>query len=252
MASAAPRLITYSNKSVEQGEQLQAAGRTEEAAGAFKNATQQNPRNVKAYYGLGQCYQQLGREQQALDAFKTALSVQPKVDPASHSPQAVAQVAFRDKLVDALAGCIAKAQSKDAELSAVTQKATASNDPLDWYVVARTNAMLGDADAAIDAYGKALATSNNNDRAIVKSDALYLAQVGQKPQAEEMLKKAYQMTPDDAEVNAALRQLGIVPGPSLLEPGQLHQPALPKGPLPELEINVRDQRKADAAKEPMP
>ena len=245
-------VITYSNKSVEQGQKLLAAGQTEQAAGAFRNATQQNPRNVKAYYLLGQSYQKLGREQQALQSFKTALAVRPKVDPTSRAPDAIAAVAFRDDLVNGLADCVAKAASKDAELSAMTAKATASNDAVDWYVVARTNAIVGDADAALDAYGKALAASNNNDRAIVKSNGLYLAQLGQRQQAEAMLTKAYQMKPDDAEINAALRGLGVVPGPSLLEPGQLHQPALPKGPLPELEINVRDQRKADAANEPMP
>lgn len=249
LAVGCAEVITYSNRAVEQGDKLKAEGQTEAAAGAYRSATQQNPRNYTAFFRLGECYQELGREQQALQSFRTALDVMPAVDPRSKAPDEVARVATRDKLVDGLANCVAKSSSRDAELAALVAKADASNKPLDHYVVARTSDELGDADAAIDAYDRAVAaTGDSPDRAILKRYGLYLARIGQNAKAEATLRKAYALTPEDAEINAALRNLGVVPGPSLLAPGQLHKPVMPKGPLPELEVNIRDQKKAAPAK----
>lgn len=237
-------VITYSNKSVAEGEKLQADGKISEAAGAYRNATQQNPRNFTAFFHLGECYQQMGREQQAIQSFRTALDVAPAVNLVGTEPEAIAAVNFRDRMVDGYATCVAKSQSRDAEMSALADRANASNKPLDLYVLARANAESGDADAAIEAYDRAVAASKSGDRAILKRYGLYLAQIGQKQRAESILGKAYALAPTDPEINAALRQLGVVPGPSLMTPDQLHHPVMPKGPLPELEINVRNQKPA--------
>ena len=240
-------LITYSNKSVDEGEKLQAQGKTDEAAGAYRNATQQNPRNYKAFFHLGECYQQMGREQQAIQSFRTALEVAPPVNLVGREPETIAEVDFRDRMVDGYATAVAKSQSRDAEMSALADRANASNAPLDLYVLARANAESGDADAAIEAYDRAVAASKAEDRAILKRYGLYLATIGQKQKAEAVLGKAYALTPTDPEINAALRQLGVVPGPSLMDTSQLAHPVMPKGPLPELEINIRDQKKAAPA-----
>ena len=229
-------LITYSNKSEAQGDKLMAAGRTEEAAGAYRNATQQNPGAYESFYKLGLAYQQLGREQQALQSFRAAVDVMPV---ASQQPQ---DIAFREKAVDGLARCIANSASRDAEMAASAAKANQSGKPIDWYVIARTFVAAGDADNAIDAYDRAMLAANSQDQPIAKSFGLYLAQLpGQTKRAEAVLTKAYQLKPDDTEVNDALRKLGVVPGPSLLEADQLHQPLIPKGPIPELELNVKDK-----------
>lgn len=247
VAAGCAEVITYSNKSVAEGEKLQAQGRIEEAAGAYRNATQQNPRNYRAFFHLGECYQQLGREQQAIQSFRTALDVAPPVNLAGREPETIADVDFRDTMVAAYARCVGTSAAKDAELAALADRAAASKKPIDLYVLARANAEAGDADAAIDAYDRAVAASNSQDRTILKSYGLYLARIGQKPRAEAVLGKAYALRPEDAEVNNALRQLGVVPGPSLMAPDQLHKPVMPKGPLPELEINIRDQKKATPA-----
>lgn len=241
-AAGCAEVVTYSNKSVAQGKKLQAEGRIEEAAGAFRNATQQNPTNYEAFYYLAQCYEQMGREQQAIQCYRTALEVFKPVDPLSHAPEARAEVETRDALVNAYARAIAHSAARDSELGALADRAQVSNNALDTYVLARANAEAGDADAAVAAYERAVQLSNGRDRAILKSYGNYLVQIGQKEQAAATFRRLYVLTPDDPDVSNELRKLGIVPGPSLLPPDQLSKPVLPKGPLPELEINVTDHR----------
>jgi len=47
-----------------------------------------------------------------------------------------------------------------------------------------------------------------------------------------MLKKAYAMNPQDAQVDAALRRMGIVPGPALKDRNALVKSPVPEGPIP--------------------
>jgi tetratricopeptide (TPR) repeat protein len=154
----------------------------------------------------------MGREQQALQSYRTAIDVLPV------TVQGRDDLTFRNTAVEGYANYIAKSQSRDAELASLEEKANRTNRPTEWYVIAKTYVAMGDADNAIDAYNRALLASGSNDQAIAK----------------------YQLNPEDADVVAALRKIGVVPGPSLLEQTQLSKPILPKGPLPELEINVKD------------
>ena len=234
-------LLTYSNQSNEKGEKLLVAGRYEEAAGAFANATQQNPQHYVAFYNLGQSYEKMGRDQQALQAYGTGLEVM------TTSETGERDLAFRGKLVDALANCVANSESRDAEIASLRNKADRSGTPVDWYVLAKTYAALGDADNAFDAYDRALLASQSTDSQVAKNYGLYLIQVNQTKRAEVVLRKAYQLNQTDVEVNAALRKIGVVPGPSLLEQDQLSRPFIPKGPLPELEIQLKDSKDTAAS-----
>lgn len=238
LGAGCAEIVTYSNQSNEQGEKLYAAGQYKEAAGAFTNATQQNPRHYKAFYNLGQSYEQLGRERQALQSYRTGLEVMSTSDLGRKDAE------FRDKLVAAEAQCIAKSATRDAEVTTLQQHAEQSGRALDWYVLATTYAEVGDADNAIDAYDRALLASNSTDAQIAKAYGLYLAQLNQNKRAEVVLVKAYQLKQTDEQVNAALRKVGIVPGPSLLEPDHLSRPFIPKGPLPELELQIKDSKSA--------
>jgi tetratricopeptide (TPR) repeat protein len=95
---------------------------------------------------------------------------------------------------------------------------------------------MGDADSAIDTYQQA-ALIDRKDFAIAKDYGLYLEQIpGKRDEAVRQLKKAYQLNNKDPEVAAALRRVGIVPGPSLKEQEQLAKPSVPKGPLPEMDV----------------
>jgi tetratricopeptide (TPR) repeat protein len=239
LSAGCAELITYSKKSESEGDKLMAAGRVEEAAGAYRNATQQNPAAYASFLKLGQAYEQLGREQQALQSYRAAVDVAP-------ATKLKEDLEFREKAVNGLAGCIARSASRDAEMNASSEKAGKSGKAVDWYVIARTYVAAGDADNAIDAYDRAMLASSSQDQPIAKSFGLYLAQIGQNKRAEATLTKAYQLKPDDAEVVAALRKIGVVPGPSLLEAEQMHQPMIPKGPIPELELNVKDKNNPPA------
>jgi hypothetical protein len=66
---------------------------------------------------------------------------------------------------------------------------------------------------------------------VLKEYGLYLQQVGQTQRAQAALSQAYRIDNTDAQVNDSLRQMGIVPGPSLKERDELARPVLPKGPL---------------------
>lgn len=241
IGSGCAEIFTYSNQANEKGESLVAEGRLEDAAGAFNDATAQNPRNYKAFYNLGQTYEKMAREQQALQAYRTGLEVM------ATSELGRADADFREKFVTALSTCVAKSAARDAEITTLQNRAITTGQALDWYVLARVFAELGDADNAFDAYDRAVLASQSSDAAIAKNYGLYLVQVNQKKHAEVVLRKAYQLNPLDEEVATALRSIGVVPGPSLLEPDQLSKPFIPKGPLPELEIQLKDSANPPSA-----
>ena len=64
--------------------------------------------------------------------------------------------------------------------------------------------------------------------------------------ATKQLKRAYQLNNKDQEVVAALRRVGVVPGPSLKEADQLAKPAVPKGPFPEVDVKRWQQQRQSA------
>jgi len=104
-----------------------------------------------------------------------------------------------------------------------------------WFIVAKVYAFRGDADSAIDAYNRATLLTPK-DFLMQKDYGLYLESIGQPQRAQAPLKKAYAIKPDP-QVADALRRVGIVPGPSLKPQSALAQPPVPKGPIPELEVN---------------
>ena len=50
-----------------------------------------------------------------------------------------------------------------------------------------------------------------------------------------MLRRAYAINPNDEQVAAALRRIGVVPGPSLKDRNALATPPVPLGPIPEVD-----------------
>ena len=229
-------LITYSKQSQEKGKALYDQGQYEQAVGAFNDSTRQNPANYTGFYYAGLCYEHLGREQQVLQSYRTAIDVLPKkLNPVEDADA----ITFREQAVTALAGCISRAASRDSEIASLDARAKAGAHPLDWYVLAKTYAATGDADNAIDAYDRATNAMVPPDRLVTKSFGLYLLQVKQTKRAAVVLMNAYKLDPTDADVNAGLRTLGIVPGPSLLDQDQLSKPLIPKGPIPEMELKVK-------------
>src|SRR5262249_37810623 len=97
-------------------------------------------------------------------------------------------------------------------------------------------AYRADPDSAIDAYNRAMLTDPQNFY-IVKEYGLYLVTLGQNQQAELPLRKAYGLNQQDDAVNHALRSIGVIPGPAVLDENALAKPLIPRGPIPEFDVN---------------
>ncbi len=219
--------ITYSKQSREQGLQYLQTNQTEEAKGAFRNAVRQNPRDYQSYHYLANIYAQEKAFAQAVTNYRTSLSVQNVTDEGREN------VAFKMKTIEAFAKTLAAFDTNDSEINRVEQAAAASTSGDEYLVLAKTFAMRGDADSAIDAYAKA-ASQAPKSFYIAKEQGLYLEQVGHKPLAEQALRRAYRLNPADEQVGTALRRLGIIPGPALKTENELVKPTLPSGPIPDL------------------
>lgn len=199
------------------------AGEFTDAAGTFKNATRQDPRDYQSYAYLGDCYRELGQLQQSIQAYKASL------DTAGRSYQGREDMAFRARTLDGLAAAIAK--SGEVEIDAAQQSAQTAGGGDGYFLMAKIHRNRGDADSALDAYNRA-ALLGPKDFFIQKDYGLFLEQIGQTQPAERTLRRAYALNAKDAEVVAALRRIGVVPGPSLYDQNALAKPAMPKGPIP--------------------
>jgi Flp pilus assembly protein TadD len=201
-----------------------------DAAGSFRNASKQNPRDYHSYYMLGCCYQQAGQYQQAIHAFRTALQVQNNVFEGKYDDEQ------RVKTISGLAGAIAKSDTRDIETNTVVAKARTSQNPDDYMLLAQIHALRGDADSAVEAYDHAALLAPQSFY-IAKSYGLYLEKLGQGSRAEVALRRAYAINGKDNEVNLALRRLGVIPGPSIKNQEALVQPPVPRGPIPQIDLS---------------
>jgi cytochrome c-type biogenesis protein CcmH/NrfG len=226
-------MITYSRDSERHGQQLYNEGQYAEAAGAYKNAARQNPRDYKAYYMMGNCYVRMNQWVQAIGAYRRSLEVQ-NVTLLGQTDEVQ-----RMNTLTGLAGAIAKSDTRDIETNAAVSKARSSQNAQEYLLLAKIYAFRGDADSAIEAFDHATLLEPDNFYA-AKEYGLYLEQLGQTPRAEAALRRAYALDPKDDQVNLALRRIGVVPGPSLKAERDLVGPPVPKGPIPEWNIGGRN------------
>lgn len=232
-------MTASSTSSRQAGQKMYAEGNYTDAAGAFRNAVRKDPTDYKSWYHLGQTYEAQKNWHQAIQAYQAALDVQKRTMPGREDE------AMRVKIIDALAQAIARGNDGTFQDDAMAHRPrTAENK----YVEAKAYAYMGDVDSAIEAFNQAVLL-DKKDFAIAKDYGLFLEKLpGMRNDAAKQLKRAYQMKPKDEQVVAALRRVGVVPGPSLKEQEQLAQPALPKGPLPEVDIKRwREQNAARSA-----
>jgi tetratricopeptide (TPR) repeat protein len=221
-------MVTYSKDSRREGVELYNRGAYADSAGAFRNAVRQNPRDYRSYYYLGASNEQLGQFQQAIAAYKTSYSV------ITTTMEGKQDTAFRVRVMNGLASAIAKSDTREVELNALEQRARTRSIPDDWYTLGRIYAIRGDADGAIEALTRA-ATIDPNNYHFARDAGLYLEQVGQTAQAVPLLRRAYGLSGgEDQQVAAALRRMGVIPGPSLKDESQLADPIVPKGPIPSI------------------
>jgi tetratricopeptide (TPR) repeat protein len=217
--------INRTDDSARTGAKLYSEGQFADAAGAYQKSIREDPRNYHAYYGLGQSYDQLGQYQQSIQAYKSGIQVM------STSLEGKEDLAFRMKLVDGAAAAIAKSADKNAELDALQKQQTGES----YLMAAKIYRYSGDADSAMDFYNRG-ALLSPNDFYIQKDAGIYLEQLGQGKRAEPALRKAFALNPKDEQVIAALRRIGVVPGPSIKDQKDLAKPVVPQGPIPEVEF----------------
>ena len=214
------------------GIQLYNEGNYADAAGAFHSAIKVTPGDYRSHYYLGRSYDSMKAHQQAISSYRTALGLS-KV--AYETPE---QREFQWKIYDGLAAALASSPAGESEIVELQQKQPSSAE--DQLILAKIHRLRGDVDSAVDAYNHST-TLDPNSLGVAKEYGLYLLQLNQADQARAQLKRAYVLNrraarPEDQEVVAALRGVGVIPGPSLGEERDLVQPPLPPGPLPEVDV----------------
>ncbi len=220
-------------------------GEYADAAGSFRNAIREDPRDYQSHYYLGASYAGLGQTQQAIQAYKSCLDVM-KTTLAGQEAHA-----FKLQVLDALAQSIAKSTNRNEELDILQKHAVASQSAQDYQVMAKISRYSGDADTAIDNYNRA-ALLDPKDFDVAKEYGLYLESLGQTQRAETPLRKAYALNQNDQEVVAALRRIGVVPGPAIKAQNDLAKPAVPQGPIPEVDWSKMKVGKGQPAAQETP
>lgn len=215
------------------GIQLYNDGSYADAAGAFHNAIKVTPGDYRSHYYLGRSYDSMKAHQQAISSYRTALGLSKR---AYETPE---QREFQWKIYDGLAAALASSPAGDSDIAALQQKQPSTAE--DQLILAKIHRLRGDVDSALDAYKQSVMLDPSS-LGVAKEYGLYLLQLNQADQARAQLKRAYVLNrrasrAEDREVVAALRSVGVIPGPSLGEERDLVQPPLPQGPLPEVDVS---------------
>lgn len=204
--------MTYAAKSRAEGMKLYREQAYSDAAGAFRNAIRQDPRDYQAQYYLAVCYDEMKLHQQAFSQYRTALDVMQRTLAGRDAAD------FRQQAINAYAASVAKHDMGEAELNGLVERAQKSRSAEEWFILAKVYRMKGDADSAIEAYRRA-AMWDAKDFAVRKELGLYLLDpLNQRKEAEQVLKQAYKLKSDDAEVVAGLQRLGVLPAPASANP----------------------------------
>ena len=221
--------ITFAGNNREAGIVAYKEGRYTDSTGSFRAALKQDPRDYQSHYWLGMSYLQLGHYQSASVAFRSCLDTR-NVTLIGQEDQAI-----QAKAIDGLAQVIVKSDGDDAEVNKIEQIARTSSGAKaaqEFFLLGKVYRYRQLPDMAIDYYNRACLQDNKNFT-YLKEYGLYLEQLQQNATAEQTLRQAYAMNTNDAEVNAGLERLGIVPGLALRSKGSLAKPPVPKGPIPQ-------------------
>lgn len=203
ISTGCTEVLTYANKSRDEGLRLYNDHYYADAAGAFRNAVRQNPRDYQSEYYLGLCYNELKQHHQAFATFRASLDVMTQLGPNFVDP------GFRQVVLDAYGASVARHDENESEITALTKRAAGSSSGEEWFVLAKAFRLRGDADRAIDAYTRAARVAGDNFY-IRKEFGLYLLDpLAQNKEAEYWLKMANKLQPYDEQVNAGLAKLGV-------------------------------------------
>jgi tetratricopeptide (TPR) repeat protein len=201
-------LLTNSKQAKRQGMRELKEGNYTDAAGSFRNATNQNPRDYESYYYLGVAYDKMGSYQQSIRALRNSLASM------EFTLAGRENTAFRADVLDALARAIAKSSDRQAQVEKLEQDNKGKETAENYLLIGKVYRYSGDHDSALDAYKRAHLLDPRNFQ-VAKEYGLYLEQIGQVDAAQPVLVKAYQLNDKDTDVSTALARLGVVAGPSL-------------------------------------
>src|SRR5207244_249011 len=101
--------LSYASDSRKTGLAHYQQGEYTEAAGSFRNAVRQDPRDYRSFYYMGQSYDAIKAYQQAINAYRSSLDVMPLTLEGQNAKQ------FRLKALDSLATSIGKSSSHGIE-----------------------------------------------------------------------------------------------------------------------------------------
>ena len=228
-----PEMITYNHAAYrQQGIDKFDKADYVNAASDFKEALRQEPGDYTSRYYLGECYDKMGHPQHAIEEYRTTLTGM------VHSLEGKGDLPMRAKVLEALAQAIAHEPDHNGDVALIErqQPRTAENSVL----LARICRYSGDADTALVHYQEAQQIDPAS-QPVAKEYGLYLEQLGQTKRADWQLRHAYALNTHDEEVAAALRRLGVVPGPSLKSEDELEKPFVPLGPLPEVDLSTSNK-----------
>jgi Tfp pilus assembly protein PilF len=222
-------MVTFSKQSHDEGMGYYQQKDYADAAGAFRNAVRQVPNDYTDEYYLASCYAAQGQWQQAIQCYNTTRQVM-SIDGFGQQ-----DTKMKYQVLDGLASAIASSDTRDSDINAAVAKAQSRQSADDYLLLAKIYVDRGDADSAIDAYDRAAMIDPENFY-VAKEYGLYLLRLGQNQKAETPLRRAYAIDSTDQQVADGLRQIGIVPGPSIKDQDALAKPLIPQGPIPEVDL----------------
>lgn len=231
--------LVNTRESRNQGIQQYRDGEYAEAAGTFRNTIRSNPADYGSHYFLGACMAKLGSYEQAIEQYKTCVELM------NDSMVGRDDKVFRMQALQSLAEAVVGAKDRDYQSILIKTSPPFENQLL----LAKINRGMGDADAALENYSQA-ALLAPKEFEIHKEYGLYLLQLSQEEKARAELRHAYALNNKDAQVASGLRQVGVVPGPSLKEENDLARPIIPVGPIPEVQITIPASDRTSAGSSP--
>jgi tetratricopeptide (TPR) repeat protein len=228
MAAGCSNTITFSKSARDDAQHLQENGEYANAAAAYRRVVRIDPTDYKSFYNMGKCYEAIDQRHEAISAYQSALDVMPLTLTGQKDPE------FRQVVINSLCNAVNKSDRADSEITGLEQRAKTKSTAENNWLVAKCYGLRGDADMALEYYNKATKLDKTNFY-IWKDYGLYLERLNQNNTAEQALRKAYTINDQDEQVQAALRRLGVVPGPSLKDTRALAKPIIPQGPIPEVD-----------------
>jgi Flp pilus assembly protein TadD len=220
-------IISYNREFRNQGMQQYGKAAYADAASSFSNALRHEPGDYVSRFYLGASEEQMGKLQQAIHQYRTTLDVM------NVSLEGKGDAKFRAKVINTLASSISREADRSGDLAEIEKAPRSAENS---FLLAKIYRQTGDADSAITRFEQAQQLDPKNPD-IASEYGLYLEQLGQTQHADHQLRRAYTLNSNDEQVQAALRRLGIVPGPSIKGEDGLEKPFIPLGPLPEMDLS---------------